>query len=119
MECRDIGAYGGYFYYIINRYNNKENETVCSFCRTKISGAAEKPAAAQVPSPIPVPASPAIPSAPTLTPPAAARMIEKHVCSGCKKEYHDGTKFCPECGGKIELVQVSVPAPAPPLPLPR
>ena len=91
----------------------KENETVCSFCGPQVSGAAEKPAAAQVPSPIPVPASPAIPSAPTLTPSAAARMIEKHVCSGCKKEYHDGTKFCPECGGKIELVQVSVPAPAP------
>ena len=48
---------------------------------------------------------------------AASQMIEKHVCSGCKKEYHDGTKFCPECGGKIELVQESVPAAAAPAPV--
>ena len=52
----------------------KEGETHCSFCGTAIK---------KVPAPV--------------------ENENKWICTGCKKEYPAGTKFCSECGGKIEL----------------
>ena len=58
----------------------KEGETHCSFCGTAIK---------KVPAPV--------------------ENENKWICTGCKKEYPAGTKFCSECGGKVEEVKPAAP----------
>ena len=65
----------------------KENEPACFLC-----GAEEEKTSAPIVekvNPEPVAAAPAMEES-------------KFVCPGCGKEYPAGTKFCAECGGKIE-----------------
>ena len=81
--------------------------TTCKFCGTEIEGnvtecplchtPVEKTEAAAVPEPKTEPANEERPSAPAASPAAG-----KYICTGCGKEYPAGTKFCSECGGKVE-----------------
>ena len=79
----------------------KENETECSFCRTAVENTSV-PAVEETSAPVvetPAPAVEEVKPEPVAAAPAAE---SKFVCSGCGKEYPAGTKFCSECGGKIE-----------------
>jgi len=60
----------------------REGEKACSFCGTAVPDTPETPVAAPM----------------TFLP---GKMVGKHVCSGCGKEYPNGKMFCPECGGMI------------------
>jgi large subunit ribosomal protein L7/L12 len=101
----------------------KENETVCSLCGTAVENTSatveEKPAPAveETPAPVveevkPAPVAPAAPAVAEVKPaPVVIQKKEtpKFVCSGCGKEYPAGTKFCAECGGKVEEMKPAAP----------
>ena len=86
----------------------KENETVCSLCGTAVENTSatveEKPAPAveKTSAPVVETSAPAVEEVKPEPVAAAPAAESKFVCSGCGKEYPAGTKFCAECGGKIE-----------------
>ena len=85
-----------------------DGENKCSFCGTAVENTSatveEKPAPAVEKTSAPVVETPA-PTVEEVKPESVATVPaaeSKFVCSGCGKEYPAGTKFCSECGGKIE-----------------
>ena len=84
----------------------KENETACSLCGTAVENTSttEETSAPVVETP-----TPAVEEIKTESVSAAPAAESKFVCSGCGKEYPAGTKFCSECGGKVEEVKPAAP----------
>ena len=86
----------------------QDNENVFPFCGTAMENASApvveevKPAPEVIEENKPAPVVEEVKPTPVAVTPAPAMEESKFVCTGCGKEYPAGTKFCAECGGKVE-----------------